>query len=195
MMEPEDALAKSIGLRVRSLRQQRGWTLDDLAARAAVSRRMLVTIEQGGANVSVATLARLGTALGVTVGRLVDTADVSPIQVRRSGEGSVLWRGPEGGAGTVVSTTPPPYVVALWDWVMEGGEAHESAPHALGTRELLLMIEGALDLSLGTDIVHLQAGDSAAFGGDEIHAYRNPGSRRARFALVVFEPDVERTAR
>jgi quercetin dioxygenase-like cupin family protein len=95
----------------------------------------------------------------------------------------------------VVSTTPPPYIVALWDWVMAGGEAHESAPHALGTRELLLVIEGELDLSVGATTVHLLVGDSAAFGGDEIHAYRNPNSQPARFALVVFEPDVERTAR
>ncbi len=44
------ALAVAIGLRVRQERQARRWTLDRLAEAAAVSRRMLVNVEQGATN-------------------------------------------------------------------------------------------------------------------------------------------------
>ena len=42
-----DSVARAIGGRVRQGRNSRGWTLDQLAGRSGVSRRMLVSIEQG----------------------------------------------------------------------------------------------------------------------------------------------------
>ena len=47
MDEGTAALALAIGRRVRQERQARGWTLDQLAQAAAVSRRMVVNVEQG----------------------------------------------------------------------------------------------------------------------------------------------------
>ena len=45
-----------IGERVRRHRGDRGWTLDELAERSGVSRRMLISIEHGEGNPSIATL-------------------------------------------------------------------------------------------------------------------------------------------
>ena len=53
-----------IGGRVREHRTTRGWTLDELADRSGVSRRMLITIEHGEGNPSIATLLRVSGALG-----------------------------------------------------------------------------------------------------------------------------------
>lgn len=58
------ALASVIGARVKQERQARGWTLDQLAEAAGVSRRMVVSVEQGDVNPSVGTLLRLSEALG-----------------------------------------------------------------------------------------------------------------------------------
>jgi len=66
------ALASAIADRVRRARQARGWTLDRLAEAAGVSRRMLVTVEQGAANPTVGTLQKLGNALGVGLPALVE---------------------------------------------------------------------------------------------------------------------------
>src|SRR3712207_3783852 len=59
MDENATALASAIGARVRTERHARGWTLDQLANAAAVSRRLVVNVEQGAANPSVGTLLRL----------------------------------------------------------------------------------------------------------------------------------------
>ena len=56
------ALASVIGARVKQERLSRGWTLDQLAAAAGVSRRMVVSVEQGEVNPSVGTLLRLSDA-------------------------------------------------------------------------------------------------------------------------------------
>ena len=67
-----DSVARAIGGRVRQGRNGRGWTLDQLAERSGVSRRMLVSIEQGSANPSIATLLLISDALGIGLPALVD---------------------------------------------------------------------------------------------------------------------------
>ncbi len=58
-------LSMVIGARVRSERQARQWTLDQLAQAAGISRRMIINVEQGSANPSVGTLLRISDALGM----------------------------------------------------------------------------------------------------------------------------------
>jgi quercetin dioxygenase-like cupin family protein len=88
-------------------------------------------------------------------------------------------------------------VAELWDWTLAPGDVHQSEPHAAGTRELLLVLAGQIQLRVGQATQLLGPGDSAAFRSDISHSYANPsppGSRRsaavARFALTVFEPHV-----
>ena len=97
------AVNEQIGARVRQHRTGRGWTLDDLADRSGVSRRMLITIEHGEGNPSIATLLRIGDALGVGLPVLVDVERSSALTVTAAGQAPVLWRGPDGGRGVLVA--------------------------------------------------------------------------------------------
>jgi transcriptional regulator with XRE-family HTH domain len=182
-------LAVAIGQRVRQHRLARGWTLDELAQAASVSRRAVVSVEQGEANPSVGTLLRLSDALGVGLPSLVESAERTPMRVVRSGEGARLWTGDAGGAGILVAGTEPPDVVELWDWTLQSGERHSAEAHLSGTRELIHVLSGRVTLEVGADSVVLSAGDAASFRGDLRHSYSS-GSRKARFALTVFEPGV-----
>ena len=103
MDEGTAALALAIGRRVRQERQSRGWTLDQLAQAAGVSRRMVVNVEQGGVNPSVGTLLRISDALGVGLPALVELPEPKPVKVTRHGDGAVLWSSRSGGRGVLVS--------------------------------------------------------------------------------------------
>src|ERR1700739_1968946 len=129
------ALALAIGVRVRDERQSRHWTLDQLAAAAGVSRRMVVNVEQGAANPSVGTLLRISDALGVGLPALVERPTAQPVNVTRDGDGAVLWPSESGGRGVLVAGTAPPDVVELWDWTLGPGDRHRSEPHSPGTKE------------------------------------------------------------
>ena len=103
----------------------------------------------------------------------------------------MLWRGTLGGRAVLVAGTEPPDVTELWDWTLGPGESHSSPAHAAGTRELLLVLDGQIQLRVGQHAEALAAGDSASFAGDLPHGYVNGSpAQAARFALTVFEPGV-----
>jgi quercetin dioxygenase-like cupin family protein len=151
---------------------------------------MLVNIEQGTANPSISILLKLSDALGVGLSALVDSPRPTAVKLTRSGEGPLLWSGEAGGRAVLVASTVPPDVVELWDWTLGPDDRHPSDAHAVGTRELLHVQQGAVVVEVAEQEVLLQTGDALSFPGDVAHAYANPGSSPARFSLSVFEPAV-----
>ncbi|WP_043806424.1 helix-turn-helix domain-containing protein [Paenarthrobacter aurescens] len=190
MDESTTTLSLAIGARVRQERQNRGWTLDQLAEAAGVSRRMIINMEQGAANPSVGTLLRISDALGVGLPALVESPRPKPVKVTRSGEGAALWTSEQGGRGVLVAGTESPDVVELWDWTLGPGDQHGSEAHAAGTKELLQVLHGTLTVDVDGHMNTLEAGDSMTFPGDVAHSYANPGTDPVRFSLAVFGPGV-----
>ena len=183
-------LSSVIGTRVKHERQERRWTLDQLAEATGVSRRMIVNIEQGAANPSVAILLRISDALGIGLPSLVAPPESSVVKVVRAGEGAVLWSGEAGGRGVLVAGTEPPDVVELWDWTLEPGDRHGSEAHAVGTKELLQVLAGTLVVEVGSEWATLEVGDAVTFDGDQPHSYRNQTESTVRYSLCVYEPGV-----
>jgi transcriptional regulator with XRE-family HTH domain len=193
MDDKATALALAIGARAKQERVARGWTLEQLAGAAGVSRRAVINVEQGTANPSVATLLRLSDALGIGLPALVAPPAPASLTVTRAGEGAVLWTGTGGGRGVLVAGTEPPDVVELWDWTLAPGDRHDSEPHATGTKELLQVRAGAVTVEVHDQEVTVQVGDAVSFPGDLTHSYANHGSDEAWFSLAVFEPGVGTT--
>lgn len=184
-------VSRAIGRRVRDARSRLGWTLDELAARSGVSRRMVVNVEQGATNPSIATLLRLSDALGIGLPALVDTTDGEdvPVVVHRDGVTAPMWTSAAGGSAVLVAGTNPPDVTELWDWRLGPGDTYRSEAHRAGTRELLHVLSGSVVLVVDGVEHRLRAGDSACFDGAVPHSYANASaSRPARFSLAVHEP-------
>src|SRR5919201_1976054 len=125
-----DSVARAIGGRVRQGRNSRGWTLDQLAERCGVSRRMLVSIEQGAANPSIATLLLISDALGIGLPALVDMDRSPGLRVTRAGTAPVLWRGAPRGQARPGPRPRPPGHTALWGWGPGAGGNPRVAPDA-----------------------------------------------------------------
>jgi XRE family aerobic/anaerobic benzoate catabolism transcriptional regulator len=76
-----DDLLSALGRRARAIRQERGWTLRDVAERSGLSPRFLVQLEAGRGNISVRRLADLAKALGTTAADLLGGTDEAPSRV------------------------------------------------------------------------------------------------------------------
>jgi transcriptional regulator with XRE-family HTH domain len=170
---------------VRRLRAERGWTLDDLASRSGISRRLIVQIEQAQANPSVGTLLRIADAFEVSLGELLPEQPASTAGVRARAEALELWAGERGGAGRLLVSRGP---LELWSFTLKPGEALESEAHRPGCVELLTVTSGRLQLDVGSQTFLLAPGDSAWFEADAAHAYRNRTRSTIHFTLAVAEP-------
>ena len=186
-MASDQALVLSgIAQRVRAERTRRRWTLDELAHRSAVSRRLLVQIEQGTANPSLSTLLKLAAALGITLSDLLDAREPAPpVVVVPDDESRTLWQTAAGSAATLLVSQGP---LELWSWTLAAGDRRTSDPHRAGSVELLSVHSGAVVLDVGGDRVEVVAGDSARFEATWPHSYSNAGPAPATFTLVVLEP-------
>lgn len=184
-----EQVPEAVGRRVRESRAERGWTLDQLAERSGVSRRMIVNVEAGTSNASIATLLRLANALQVSLAELVaDTPAGRPVLVSQATQRVPLWSGEAGGSAVLVSAADTPDMLELWDWTLGPGDVYESEAHRPGTHELLHVLSGRLTLTVGGAVHHLRAGDAASMVADEPHSYGNRGRRPVRFTMTVLEP-------
>lgn len=184
-----DDVARAVGRRVRAARDLRGWTLDRLAQRSGVSRRMIVNVETGSSNASITTLLRLARALDVTLADLVaDAADTHQVALSGPDGRTPLWRGDQGGTAVLAASADTPDMLELWDWRLGPGEAYLSEPHRPGTRELLHVLAGQVRLTVDGQVHDLRTGAAASFPGDVPHGYANAGRRPSRFSLAVLEP-------
>src|SRR3972149_8680109 len=112
----EQRVSRSLAEAVRRFRAARSWTLDELAARSGVTRRLIVQIEQGEANPSIGTLLRLADALAVTLTDLVSAQETTLVGVRAPSEAPELWQGPAGGRALLEVSRGP---LELWSWTLE----------------------------------------------------------------------------
>jgi transcriptional regulator with XRE-family HTH domain len=180
-----------IARHVRAARAARGWSLDGLATRSGVSKGMLVQIEQGRANPSIATLVRVANALGVGVPELLEAAAPPRVRVARVAETPALWEGPRGGAARLLGGFPGRHadedIAEVWRWSLATGEAYAAEPHQAGTREALYVTAGTLAVEVEGEAYQVEAEEVLFFRADRAHRYVNVGRRPAEFVMVVLE--------
>jgi transcriptional regulator with XRE-family HTH domain len=69
----KDPLVRALGLRVRQLREAKGWTQEVLAERAALDRSYVAGIEAGLRNPSIKAVAKVARGLGIRLSDLFQT--------------------------------------------------------------------------------------------------------------------------
>ena len=182
------AVGAAVARNLADFRRRRGFSLEQLAQRSGVSKGMLVQIEQGRTNPSIATLCRVANALGVAVARFVEVGEAPTVRLVRASEAPVLWRGAGDGFARLLVGSDAPDCVELWEWRIAPGDAFAGAAHPAGTRELLHVLEGELELDLDQARQRVGGRDSVIFRADRPHRYGNAGDATLRLIMVVAEP-------
>jgi quercetin dioxygenase-like cupin family protein len=147
---------------------------------------LLAQIEAGDANPSLSSLLALAEGFEIVISELLAEPSPAPINVRRATAPTpVLWTGAAGGTGRLLGATGP---LELWEFVLQPGEALESAAHRSGSREVLRVVDGTLGLEVGAEAAELAVGDCASFEADLDHSYRTLGDGAVSFVLAVYDP-------
>lgn len=183
-----DHLTQQLGQRLRLCRQQRGWSLDRLAAACGVSKAMLGQIERGESSPTVVTLWRIAGGLGLAFSDLMTghAADWQPFQLQSTPAASQVF-------GDGIRVTPllpfePQLGYELLKVELPVGCVYQSVAHEPGAIEQVLPLSGSLSVCVDGVWHALGAHGVLRFAADVAHGYRNDGPEIACFHNLLAYP-------
>ncbi|MFI8086214.1 XRE family transcriptional regulator [Kitasatospora sp. NPDC086009] len=184
----DTAADERLAIRLAELRVERGWTLEELARRAEVSRSTLSRVERAEVSPTAALLGRLCAVYGRTMSRLLAEVESAPAGLVRAGEQRV-WR--DEATGFVRRSVSPPdgslRAEIIEGLLPAGADIAYDRPSVPGLEHHLWLLEGRLELTVDGEPQQLAAGDCLRFTADSTR-FRSPGPEAARYVLVVVEP-------
>ncbi len=186
---PVDAVGRHLGVRLRQLRAERGWSLEAMSGASGVSRSMLSEIEREQANPTLAVTLRIAQAFGMSLGDLIDSPGASSsITVIRKNDRAFHYRSD---GNCRIRTLSPLHLekdVEFYEVALGKEGTLRSAAHFAGTREFITVVKGQLTVESAGEQDHLHPGDSATYRADVPHALTNPGRTETLVFLVVIYP-------
>ena len=182
---PKGELASRLARNIKTLREARGLTQDQMSKLSGIPRATWGHLESGSANPTLSVLHRVALALQVPIEELTSTPRAScryyardRLPARRQGDVTVRKLLPDPVPGMMIDRMEIPPQGRM-----------TGVPHMPGTREYLTCETGQIHLAVAGEAWTLGAGDVVVFRGDQRHSYSNPGSRPAvGYSVVLLAP-------
>jgi transcriptional regulator with XRE-family HTH domain len=190
---PAEALT-AFGSEVRQLRKARQFTLAELAAESGISVSHLSAIERGTVSASLDKITRLAEALAVPEEWFFShRAGSGPLErnyvVRKDKRRnlSLLYSEPAEQSGysdqLLSSSIGGEFYMGVSDYSPHSSEII-SPLFTRGGEMHGLVLDGTFELTLESEVITLEAGDSFSFPGKIVHGARNTSDKPARLLWV-----------
>jgi XRE family transcriptional regulator, regulator of sulfur utilization len=167
---------------LKSLRKERGWSLDKTAQETGVSKAMLGQIERGESSPTIATLWKIASGFNVPFSLFIATEQPSagkPKAVHpRDNKIQVL---------TLFSYDKETNCEIFLIELLPGCE-HLSSPHKAGVIEHVLVTEGIMEVFLNGSWTTLKKGEGLRFCADQPHGYRNLSEQNSMIHDIIHYP-------
>lgn len=159
---------------LKSIRSERGWSLDQTAARTGVSKAMLGQIERGESAPTIATLWKIATGLGVPMTALLeaDRSDGDVLLMRDAAELRVR-PSQEGMQRALLFPYEARFGFELYELTFAPSFESISEPHEIGVVEHITVLHGEVELLIDNEWRLLKQGQALRFPADRRHGYRN----------------------
>lgn len=178
---PRSDVLTHVGTNLRRIRKEAGLSQEALATASGISRRMIVNLESGNANISLGSLDRLAEALNTTFLKLVSNPER---ESRRLEE--VMWRGNAPNSQAILlGAAPARHDTQLWLWSLAAGERYIATPDPEGWHEMLYVLEGTLRVDFDAESQIVQTNDFTIFNSAQNYTYVNVGPALLRFVRTV----------
>lgn len=180
------SMDQRIAQRLRSLRAERGWSLEDLAARSGVSRASLSRLEIGEVSPTASVLGKLCAAFGLTLSRLMFLLE-DQFPARLAHEDQPVWT--DADAGFVRRAVSPPAQGLAGEVIdcelrPDTQICYERPPRP-GLEHHLVMMEGELDITVDGQSHRLLPGDCLRYRLQGASRFMTPPHAGARYFLFV----------
>ena len=191
MGEAAPDLNQRIAERVRELRAAQGLSLDAVATKSGVSRSMISLIERGESSPTAVVLEKLAAGLGVMLASLFD----APAAAAQAPSGPVarrddqpLWRDPASGylrRNVSPPGMPQPMQIVEVHFPAGARVAFETGARHQRAHQQVWILDGSIDITVGTERHRLRDGDCLAMQLDRQTMFHNPTRKPARYAVVI----------
>lgn len=166
-----------VGERLKILREIKGLSQRELAKRAGVTNSTISMIEKNGVSPSVSSLKKVLAGIPISIGDFF-TMDFDHIQPEQ-----VVFRDddqPEVGSNNVSlkiigATIKGRSMDIMRETYAPGADTGPDMLQHEG-EEGGVVISGEIELTVGLEVYHLQAGDGYYFNSNRPHRFRNPGN-------------------
>ncbi len=179
------ALGRTVAESLKKLRKSRQLSLDQLAASSGVSRAALSQIEGARTNPTLAVLWKIAVGLGVPFQSLLGTAEGTSTRVLHAGDAQVLRSADGRLESRLLSPAGASQNVDAYELRFAPKGVLRSEAHANGTTETLIVLTGALRLSVRDEAHDLVPGDSIFFHADVPHSYESRSTHETRCLDIV----------
>lgn len=184
-MPHEELIESTARRRLRSLRTERGWSIDELAKRTHISASTISRIETGHRRLALDHLVLLARALETSVDELLldDDAGLDDVVIRPtrdSAHGSTYWMltRPDDASGRIVAKMRIP------------ASKKAPAPNVHAGRDWFYVLEGTVRLYLGDHEHLVETGQAAEF--DTMTPHWMAGYGGPAEILTIFDRHGER---
>jgi len=176
-----------ISRRVRSLREERGFSLATLAELSGVGRSTISLIERGESSATATVLDKLASALGVPLASLFereDEAEASPVSRLHD---QPVWTDPVTGYVRRSLSPAAHSPIQLVEVLFPPGRrlAFETSTQDVDIQQQVWMIDGSMEITVGEQPWRLEAGDCLAMRVDRPITFFNPGTAPARYLVAL----------
>ena len=184
---PETPIEVDLGARIRALRLASGLTLRRVAADSSVTESFLSQVERGVAAPSIATVQRIARALGRSIAELFAADERAGIVVRARDRRRVVYQG-LGAIDEFLTRSTEGRLQVIMSTIEPGGGTGDEAYTHDSDEEVVVVLEGSLDLWVGGEHYRLEAGDAVTHASRIPHRNTNPGPGVARVLFCITPP-------
>jgi len=176
-----------LGMRLKSLRLARRLSLREFAEATGTSASFISQLERGLTGASTASLNQMASALGVSVAMLFEESAAKNHGVLRRSERPSLP--PSDGCRKMLLSRPPlsDMEVYVGEFDIGGSTGPDLYTHG-DAHEMLVVLRGIVEVSLGEARHVLEEGDSIEYTTSTPHRSENIGSGRAEVMWIIAPP-------
>ena len=181
-----DAMGEQFGNTLNRLRQAGKLSLGDLSEQSGVAKSMISQIEKNESNPTLATITRLSRALGTSVEAILADQPEGSALVQKAKKQDIPLIQSEDGLCTlrIIGWIESVEYAQWYDFTAQAGGKLESSPHPLGSVENLSILEGEVEVRIGSESWTAKAGETLRYRADREHVITNTGDTPVRATMV-----------
>ncbi len=177
-----------LGATIRRLRDERGYSLKEVAARSGLTQSFLSQVERNLTSPSVASLRKVAQAFDVPLAAFFQGSVQPGSRVVRRAERRQFVHPQRQWRDFLLTPSLAGKLQVIFSEIEPGAGSGEEAYAHDSDEECVIILRGKLDFWVGSDHYRLNTGDSIVFESRIPHRNTNPGPKQAEVLWIMTPP-------